>query len=69
MSGGVEPGSAGNGRIGGNRRIGGRNPVRTGYSAIADEWIGIRPGTDGLCLNRIGKLPRERPIGYRDARN
>src|SRR6266566_1429263 len=23
------------------------NPVRTGYSAIADEWIGIRPGTDG----------------------
>jgi len=24
------------------------NPVRTGYSAIADEWIGIRPGTDGL---------------------
>ena len=26
------------------------NPVRTGYSAIADEWIGIRPGTDGLFL-------------------
>jgi anaerobic selenocysteine-containing dehydrogenase len=24
------------------------NPVRTGYAAIADEWIGIRPGTDGL---------------------
>ncbi len=24
------------------------NPVRTGYSAIADEWIGIKPGTDGL---------------------
>ena len=24
------------------------NPVRTGYSAIADEWVGIRPGTDGL---------------------
>lgn len=24
------------------------NPVKTGYSAIADEWIGIRPGTDGL---------------------
>ncbi len=23
------------------------NPIRTGYSAIADEWIGIRPGTDG----------------------
>jgi len=24
------------------------NPVRTGYQAIADEWVGIRPGTDGL---------------------
>ena len=26
------------------------NPVRTGYSAIADEWIGLRPGTDGLFI-------------------
>ena len=26
------------------------NPVKTGYSAIADEWIGIRPGTDGLFI-------------------
>ncbi len=26
------------------------NPARTGYSAIADEWIGIRPGTDGLLI-------------------
>jgi sulfite dehydrogenase (quinone) subunit SoeA len=26
------------------------NPVRTGYSAIADQWIGIRPGTDGLFV-------------------
>ena len=26
------------------------NPVRTGYSAIADEWIGIKPGTDGLFV-------------------
>ena len=24
------------------------NPIQTGYSAIADEWIGIRPGSDGL---------------------
>jgi len=24
------------------------NPVRTGYQAIADEWVGIKPGTDGL---------------------
>lgn len=29
------------------------NPVRTGYSAIADEWIGIRPGTDGLFVFSI----------------
>ena len=26
------------------------NPVRTGYNAIADEWVGIRPGTDGLFV-------------------
>ncbi len=26
------------------------NPVRSGYGAIADEWIGIRPGTDGLFV-------------------
>src|SRR3546814_10016193 len=26
------------------------NPVKTGYSAIADEWIGLRPGTDGLFV-------------------
>ncbi|MCO6418343.1 molybdopterin oxidoreductase family protein [Siccirubricoccus sp. KC 17139] len=26
------------------------NPVRTGYSAIADEWVGLRPGTDGLFV-------------------
>jgi sulfite dehydrogenase (quinone) subunit SoeA len=24
------------------------NPVRSGYGAIADEWVGIRPGSDGL---------------------
>jgi anaerobic selenocysteine-containing dehydrogenase len=29
------------------------NPIRTGYSAIADEWIGIRPGTDGLFILAI----------------
>lgn len=36
------------------KRAGGRfisiNPVRTGYSAIADEWVPIRPGTDGAFL-------------------
>ena len=26
------------------------NPVRTGYSAIADEFVGITPGTDGLFI-------------------
>ena len=26
------------------------NPVRTGYSSIADEWLGITPGTDGLFV-------------------
>jgi sulfite dehydrogenase (quinone) subunit SoeA len=29
------------------------NPVKTGYSAIADEWIGIRPGTDGLFVGAL----------------
>ncbi len=29
------------------------NPVKTGYSAIADEWLGIRPGTDGLLVHSI----------------
>ncbi|WP_049643761.1 molybdopterin oxidoreductase family protein [Candidatus Rhodobacter oscarellae] len=28
----------------------GVNPIRTGYNAIADEWVGITPGTDGLFI-------------------
>jgi sulfite dehydrogenase (quinone) subunit SoeA len=39
------------------KRDGGRfisiNPIRTGYAAIADEWIPIRPGTDGALLLAI----------------
>ncbi|QRF68149.1 molybdopterin oxidoreductase family protein [Ponticoccus alexandrii] len=41
----------------------GVNPVRTGYNAIADDWIGITPGTDGLlvlslihCLLKAGRI-------------
>ena len=45
------------------KRAGGRfisvNPVRTGYSAIADDWIPIRPGTDGALLMALcGELLR-----------
>ncbi|WFU91396.1 molybdopterin oxidoreductase family protein (plasmid) [Rhizobium sp. CC1099] len=42
------------------------NPVRTGYAAIADEFIGITPGTDGLlimalihCLLASGNIDAE----------
>ncbi len=31
-------------------KVVGVNPVRTGYNAIADEWVGITPGTDGLFI-------------------
>jgi anaerobic selenocysteine-containing dehydrogenase len=50
------------------------NPVRTGYSAIADEWVPIRPGTDGalfmaLChvLIKEGLFDREFLIKYTNA--
>jgi anaerobic selenocysteine-containing dehydrogenase len=43
--------------IGGLKSRGGRviavNPVRTGYNAVADEWVGITPGTDGLFVLSI----------------
>ena len=39
------------------------NPIRTGYNAVADDWLGITPGTDGLlilslihCLLEAGKV-------------
>ena len=28
----------------------GVNPIRSGYNAIADDWVGITPGTDGLFI-------------------
>ncbi len=34
-------------------RVIGVNPVRTGYNAIADDWIGITPGTDGLFIGAL----------------
>ena len=44
-------------------RVIGVNPIRTGYNAVADEWVGITPGTDGLfilamvhCLMKAGKI-------------
>ncbi len=39
------------------------NPVRTGYSAVADQWVGIRPGRDGLfVLSLVHELLRTRKI-------
>ncbi|MDC1090471.1 molybdopterin-dependent oxidoreductase [Emcibacteraceae bacterium] len=29
------------------------NPVQSGYAAIADEWLGIRPGADGLFVGAL----------------
>jgi anaerobic selenocysteine-containing dehydrogenase len=60
------------------KRNGGRfvsiNPVRTGYSAIADEWVPIKPGTDGallLALNheiiRQGLYDRDFLVQYSNA--
>ena len=41
------------------------NPVRTGYSAIADEWVGIRPGTDGLfVLSLVHELLKSENIDW-----
>jgi sulfite dehydrogenase (quinone) subunit SoeA len=50
------------------------NPVQTGYSAIADEWLGIVPGTDGLFvaaliheLLRAGKVDVDYLLRYTNA--
>lgn len=44
-------------------RVIGVNPIRTGYNAVADDWVGITPGTDGLfilslvhCLLKAGRI-------------
>ncbi|MEO8847179.1 MAG: molybdopterin dinucleotide binding domain-containing protein, partial [Casimicrobiaceae bacterium] len=40
-------------------------PVRTGYSAIADEWVPVRPGTDGLlALSIVHVLLGDGTIDY-----
>ncbi|MCT4334606.1 molybdopterin oxidoreductase family protein [Paracoccus sp. YLB-12] len=55
-------------------RIIGVNPIRSGYNAVADEWLGITPGTDGLlilslvhCLMEAGKIDLDYLARYTDA--
>ena len=55
-------------------KIVGVNPVRTGYNAIADEWVGITPGTDGLFvlamvheLLRAGRVDLDYLLRYTNA--
>ena len=50
------------------------NPIRTGYNAVADEWVGITPGTDGLlvlalvhCLLRSGRVDLDHLSRWTDA--
>ncbi|MEM7169460.1 MAG: molybdopterin oxidoreductase family protein [Pseudomonadota bacterium] len=50
------------------------NPIKTGYSAIADEWVGLNPGTDGLFilslvyeLLRAGKVDADYLARYTNA--
>ena len=55
-------------------RVIGVNPIRTGYNAVADDWVGITPGTDGLfilsmihCLIQAGKIDLHYLAQYTDA--
>ena len=32
------------------------NPVRTGYQAIADEWVALTPGTDGMLAMAMAQV-------------
>ncbi len=50
------------------------NPVRTGYNAVADEWVPVTPGTDGLLIlglvNELlgaGKIDLDYLIRYTNA--
>jgi anaerobic selenocysteine-containing dehydrogenase len=50
------------------------NPVRAGYSAISDEFVGITPGTDGLlvlalihCLLEAGQIDLDFLVRYTNA--
>ena len=50
------------------------NPVQTGYSAVADDWIGITPGSDGLLILSLiqvlmesGKIDVDYLIRYTNA--
>ncbi len=52
----------------------GVNPIRSGYNAIADEWVGITPGTDGLfilslihLLMKAGKIDLDYLARYTNA--
>jgi len=41
------------------------NPVRTGYSAVADEWLPVRPGTDGLlALSMVHVLLSKQKVDW-----
>lgn len=55
-------------------RIVGVNPIRSGYNAVADDWLGITPGTDGLLilslvheLLRAGKIDLDYLSRYTNA--
>ncbi|MGB3408538.1 MAG: molybdopterin oxidoreductase family protein [Jannaschia sp.] len=55
-------------------KVVGVNPIRSGYNAVADDWFGITPGTDGLlilsivhCLMKAGKIDLEYLRDFTDA--
>ncbi|WP_295510474.1 molybdopterin oxidoreductase family protein [uncultured Sulfitobacter sp.] len=55
-------------------RVIGVNPIRTGYNAVADDWVGITPGTDGLfilsmihCLMKAGRIDLDYLARFTDA--